>query len=57
MDRIPAGIYKAAGPLTLDTFHSLLINIWEEDMPKDFRDATVVPLFKNKGGKADCGNY
>ena len=26
-------------------------------MSQDFRDATVVSLFKNKGNKADCGNY
>ena len=57
MDRIPAEIYKAAGPVTWQTFHSLLMNIWEEDMPKDFKDATLVTLFKNKGSKADCGNY
>ena len=31
MDIIPAEIYKAAGPVTLEMFHSLLINIWEED--------------------------
>ena len=39
--------------------HSLLISVWEEeeDMPKDFNDAAVVPLFKNKGSKADCGSY
>ena len=32
MDRIiPAEIYKAAGPVTLETFQSLLMNIWEEE--------------------------
>ena len=38
-------------------FHGLVIKIWnEEDMLKDFKDGTVVPLFKNKGSKADCWN-
>ena len=45
-DRIPAEINKAAGPLTLEMFLGLLINIWEEeDMSKDFRDTIVVMLF------------
>ena len=26
-------------------------------MPKDFRDALIVALYKNKRSKADCGNY
>lgn len=29
----------------------------EEKMPDDFRDALNVSLYKNKGSKADCGNY
>ncbi|XP_038077400.1 uncharacterized protein LOC119745248 [Patiria miniata] len=29
----------------------------EEDMPQEFRDATIVSLFKNKGSKSDCGNF
>ena len=49
MDGIPAEIYKAGGPVTPEMVHGLLINILEEgDMPKDLKDATVVPLFKYK---------
>ena len=52
MDKIPAEINKAAEPVTLEIFHSLLINISEEeDMSKDFKDATIIPHFKNKGSK------
>ena len=58
MDGIPADLYKAAGPEAIEAFHDILVSIWqEESMPQDFRDATVVSLFKNKGNKADCGNY
>ena len=58
MDGIPAELYKAAGPVTLAVFHDTLPSLWEEEeKPHDFRDATVVPLFKNKGSRADCGNY
>ena len=57
-DGIPAEIYKAAGPNTLGAFHDVLQSIWEEEkMPDDFRDALIVSLYKNKGSKADCGNY
>ncbi|PFX12093.1 RNA-directed DNA polymerase from mobile element jockey [Stylophora pistillata] len=57
-DGIPAEIYKAAGPVTLNAFHSLLCSIWEEeDIPQEFRDATIISLYKNKGSKSDCGNY
>ena len=28
-----------------------------EEMPADFRDTTIVTLFKNKGSRADCGNH
>ena len=32
--------------------------MWEEEaIPQEFRDATIVSLYKNKGSKSDCGNY
>ena len=43
---------------SFDAFYNILVSIWEEEiMPCDFRDATIVCLFKNKGNKSDCGNY
>ena len=37
---------------------ALLTSIWEEeDVPKQFRNATFVSLFKNKGSTTDCGSY
>ena len=58
MDGIPAEIFKSAGPVALEALHSLLISIWEEeDVPKEFRNATFVSLFKNRGSKTDCVNY
>ncbi|KAL8615669.1 hypothetical protein ACOMHN_034819 [Nucella lapillus] len=57
-DGIPAEIFKTVVPVALDTFHNLLCSIWEEDdMPQEFRDATIISLFKNKGSKSDCGKY
>ena len=57
-DGIPAEIYKAASPNTLESFHQVLNSIWDkEEMPEDFHDALIVAIYKNKGSKADCGNY
>lgn len=57
-DNIPAEIYKVAGPKALEYFHDIISQIWrDEKMPSDFRDALIVALYKNKGSKADCGNY
>ena len=54
---IPAEIYKAPGPNALEAFHDVLLSIWEEEMPDNFRDARIVSFYKNKGSKSDCGNY
>ena len=33
------------------------VQIWEtEEIPKDWKDAIIVPVFK-KGRRKDCGNY
>ena len=58
MDGIPAEIFKSAGPVAIKALHSLLTSVWEEeDVPKEFRNATFVSLFKNRGSKTGCGNY
>ena len=57
-DGIPAQSFKSAGPVALEALHSLLTSIWEEEnVPKEFRNATFVSLFKNRGSKTDCDNY
>ena len=57
-DGIPAEIYKAAGPRAMEVFLDIIQSIWDQEkMPDDFRDALIVALYRNKGSKADCGNY
>ncbi|KAL8612438.1 hypothetical protein ACOMHN_058566 [Nucella lapillus] len=54
MDGIPAEFFKAAGPVALEAFHGVLCSIWDtEDMTQEFRDATIVSLYKNKSSKSD----
>ena len=58
MDGIPAENFTSAGPVAIEALHSLLNSIWEEeDVPKEFRNATFVSLFKNRSSKTDYGNY
>ena len=57
-DGIPTEMHKAAGPNAPEAFHDVLQSIWEEEkMLDDFCDALIVSLFKNKGSRAECGNY
>ena len=58
MDGIPAELFESVGPETLRSFYDILISIWEEEsMPQEFKDATFISQFKNKGWQSDCGNY
>ena len=42
----------------MEVFLDIIQRIWDQDkMPEDSRDALIVALYKNKGSKADCGNY
>ena len=52
MDGIPAEIFITAGPVALATFHTILASIWEkENMPKHFKDITIVSLFKKRAAR------
>jgi len=54
---IPAEIWKYSGTELVAKLHQLILKVWsEEDVPQDWRDASIVPIFK-KGSRMDCGNY
>ncbi|XP_062840465.1 uncharacterized protein LOC134299981 [Anolis carolinensis] len=56
-DGIPAEIFKTGGPELIQQFHQLIEKVWViEKIPADFKDATIINLFK-KGDRTDCGNY
>ena len=56
-DKIPGEVYKAGGPHMIKKLVSLYKKIWEKgSVPQDFKDATVISLFKN-GKKSVCDNY
>ena len=53
-DAIPADIYKARGPSVAELFHIM----WrKEAIPQEFKDATIIHLFKRKGNPQVCDNH
>ena len=56
-DGIPAELYKYGGTEILLQLHELICEIWTSlTIPQDWKDATIVTIYKNKGDKSDCGN-
>ena len=54
---IPAEIWKHGGTKIVSKLHQLILSVWsEENVPQDWKDASIVPIFK-KGSRKDCGNY
>src|SRR3989441_4803059 len=57
-DAIPVEVYKNGESALVQRLHDLFLKIWQEgDVPQDFKDATIVTIYKRKGSKAECGNY
>ena len=57
-DAIPAEIYKAGGPLVAEKLTELFHIMWrKEGIPKKFKDATIIHLFKRKGNPQVCDNH
>nr|VZI07880.1 unnamed protein product [Spirometra erinaceieuropaei] len=51
-DAIPAEVYKHGGPLLMDHLTALFQEMWRQgEVPKDFKDATIVHLYKRKGNR------
>jgi len=58
VDGIPPEIWKYGGPALHSKLHEFLVCCWEQSkLPRDFRDAVIITLYKNKGEKSDCSNY
>ena len=57
VDTIPPEAFKFGGNVLRKRIHNLLLLIWEqEDVPKNWRNSVLVPVFK-KGSKHMCQNY
>nr|VZI36657.1 unnamed protein product [Spirometra erinaceieuropaei] len=56
-DAIPAEVYKHGGPQLMDHLTALFQEMWRQgEVPQDFKDATVVHLYKRKRNRQVCDN-
>jgi len=57
-DAIPAEVFKSGGPSLLSKLTELFQSCWEsETLPQEFKDATIVHIYKRKGNKRSCDNH
>ncbi|BHF73663.1 hypothetical protein SprV_0401674500 [Sparganum proliferum] len=57
-DAIPAEVYKHGGPQLMDHLTALFQEMWRQgEFPQDFKDATIVHLYKRKGNRQICDNH
>ena len=57
-DAIAAEIYKYGGINLTNSVVKLFNNIWDSRaVPQEFKDATIVHIYKRKGDKSICNNH
>nr|VZH93444.1 unnamed protein product [Spirometra erinaceieuropaei] len=57
-DAIPAEVYKHGGPQLIDHLTALFQEMCRQgEVPQDFKDATIVHLYKRKGNRQVCDNH
>ena len=57
-DAIPAEIYKAGGPQVAEKLTELFLIMWrKEAILQEFKDATIIHLFKRKENPQVCDNH
>ncbi|BHF80409.1 hypothetical protein SprV_0702353600 [Sparganum proliferum] len=57
-DAIPAEVYKHGGPQLMDHLTALFQEMWRQgEVTQDFKDATIVHLYKRKGNRQICDNH
>lgn len=57
-DGIPVEIFKHGGFHLVSKLTSLFAIIWSEgSVPQDFKDASIISIFKNKGSRTCCDDY
>nr|VZI18640.1 unnamed protein product [Spirometra erinaceieuropaei] len=56
-DAIPAEIYKHGGRQLMGQLMALFQEMWRQgEVPQDFKDATIIYLYKRKGNRQICDN-
>ena len=58
IDAIPAEVYKSCGDLLQAKLVSIFQSAWKHGaLPQDFKDASIVHLYKRKGNRQSCDNH
>nr|VZI44856.1 unnamed protein product [Spirometra erinaceieuropaei] len=57
-DAIPSEVYKHRVPQLMDHLTALFQEMWHQgEIPQDFKDATLVHLYKRKGNRQVCDSH
>ena len=57
-DGIPIEVWKCLGEVGIEWLTTLFNKIWQtQRMPQEWRESTLVHLYKNKGDIQNCSNY
>ena len=57
-DSIPAEVFAFGGDHLVEILTKLFCQMWEcGTIPQEFRDATIIHLYKNKGDRQSCDNH
>ena len=57
-DSIPAEVYKEGGSALTEKLHQLFLLMWQlEKIPQEFKDASIIHLYKRKGNPQVCDNH
>lgn len=58
MDGLPAEVLKAGGSILINELTNLCRRAWyESTLPQEFKDASIVHLYKRKGAQTVCDNH
>ena len=57
-DGIPIEVIRSGQDTLTLQIHQLIELCWREgQVPQDFKDSSIITLYKNKGDRSDCNNY
>ena len=57
-DSIPAEVYKEGGSALTEKLHQMFLRMWQQEtIPQEFKDASIIHLYKRKGNHQVCDNH
>ena len=58
LDGIPVDLLRCGGDNIATAVYTFIIGVWNSNpVPQDWVDAIMLPLYKGKGSKTNCGDY